>query len=52
MRPTAILMPLLMRVLNIARVIDVVYKEGDGYTHVGKEMKTNVELVLINRVPI
>ena len=52
MRPTVVPMPLLMRVLNLARVIDVVYKEGDGYTHVGKEMKTNVELVLINRVPI
>ena len=48
--PTAIPMPLLMRVLNLARVIDVIYKEGDGYTHVGKE-KNNVASVLIDPVP-
>uniref|UniRef100_A0A2N9IH01 Terpene synthase metal-binding domain-containing protein n=1 Tax=Fagus sylvatica TaxID=28930 RepID=A0A2N9IH01_FAGSY len=41
MRPTVVPMPLLMRVLNLARVIDVIYKESDGYTHVGKEMKDN-----------
>ncbi|XP_050288805.1 sesquiterpene synthase 2-like [Quercus robur] len=51
-RPTFVPMPLLMRVLNLARVIDVIYKEGDGYTHVGKEMKNNVALVLIDPVPI
>uniref|UniRef100_A0A7N2MBQ2 Uncharacterized protein n=1 Tax=Quercus lobata TaxID=97700 RepID=A0A7N2MBQ2_QUELO len=45
-RPTIVPMPLLMRVLNLARVIDVIYKEGDGYTHVGKEMKDNVALVI------
>uniref|UniRef100_A0A2N9H530 Terpene synthase N-terminal domain-containing protein n=1 Tax=Fagus sylvatica TaxID=28930 RepID=A0A2N9H530_FAGSY len=52
MRPTVVPMPLLMRVLNLARVIDVIYKEGDGYTHVGKEMKDNVASVLIDAVPI
>nr|POE90769.1 (-)-germacrene d synthase [Quercus suber] len=51
-RPTVVPMPLLMRVLNLARVIDVIYKEGDGYTHVGKEMKDNVALVLIDPIPI
>uniref|UniRef100_A0A2N9GC24 Terpene synthase N-terminal domain-containing protein n=1 Tax=Fagus sylvatica TaxID=28930 RepID=A0A2N9GC24_FAGSY len=51
-RPTTVPMPLLIRVLNLARVIDVIYKEGDGYTHVGKEMKNNVASVLIDPVPI
>ncbi|KAF3956996.1 hypothetical protein CMV_017945 [Castanea mollissima] len=51
-RPTIVPMPLLMRVLNLARVIDVIYKEGDGYTHVGKEMKDNVASVLIDPIPI
>nr|XP_023905162.1 (-)-germacrene D synthase-like [Quercus suber]POE44556.1 (-)-germacrene d synthase [Quercus suber] len=51
-RPTVVPMPLLMRVLNLARVIDVIYKEGDGYTHVGKEMKDNVASVLIDPIPI
>ncbi|KAM3696524.1 hypothetical protein ACJW31_06G045400 [Castanea mollissima] len=52
LRPTAFPMPLLMRVLNLTRVIDVFYKEGDDYTHVGKEMKENVALVPIDPVPI
>jgi (-)-germacrene D synthase len=52
MRPTVVPMPLLMRVLNLARVIDVIYKDSDGYTHVGKEMKDNVASVLIDAVPI
>ncbi|GMY31546.1 sesquiterpene synthase 2-like, partial [Fagus crenata] len=51
MRPTVVPMPLLMRVLNLARVIDVIYKESDGYTHVGKEMKDNIASVLIDAVP-
>ncbi|KAL4619167.1 hypothetical protein ACB092_06G060100 [Castanea dentata] len=51
-RPTIVPMPLLMRVLNLARVIDVIYKEGDGYTHVGKEMKDNVASVLIDPIPL
>ena len=45
-------MPLLMHVLDLARVRYVIYKEGDGYTHIGKEMKNNVALVLIDPVPI
>lgn len=52
LNPTAVPMPLLMRALNLARVIDVVYKEGDGYTHVGNEMKQNVSALLIDQVPI
>ena len=51
-RPTIVPMTLLMRVLNLARVIDVIYKDGDGYTHVGKEMKNNVASMLIDPVPI
>ena len=52
MRPTDIPMPLLMPALNLARVIDVLYKERDSYTHVGKEMKDNVASVLIDPVSI
>ncbi|KAM3744344.1 hypothetical protein ACB098_06G046100 [Castanea mollissima] len=52
LRPTAFPMPLLMCVLNLTRVIDVFYKEGDDYTHVGKEMKENVALVPIDPVPL
>ncbi|KAG6666707.1 hypothetical protein CIPAW_01G051400 [Carya illinoinensis] len=37
-RPIAMPMPLLMRVLNLARAVDVVYKNEDGYTNVGKDV--------------
>ena len=48
LKPTAIPMPLLNRVLNLSRVIDVIYKQGDGYTHVGKVMKNNIGSLLID----
>ncbi|KAK7853512.1 putative sesquiterpene synthase [Quercus suber] len=43
-RPTVVPMPLLMHY--------VIYKEGDNYTHVGKEMKDNIASVLIDPIPI
>nr|I7H727.1 RecName: Full=Sesquiterpene synthase 2; Short=TsTPS2; AltName: Full=Alpha-humulene synthase TPS2; AltName: Full=Alpha-selinene synthase TPS2; AltName: Full=Beta-elemene synthase TPS2; AltName: Full=Delta-cadinene synthase TPS2 [Toona sinensis]BAM24405.1 sesquiterpene synthase [Toona sinensis] len=52
LKPTDVPMTILMRVLNLARVIDVVYKEGDGYTHVGKVMKENVASLLIDPIPV
>ena len=45
-------MPLLMCCLNLTGVLDVIYKEGDNYTHVGKEMKDNAASVLIDPIPI
>ncbi|KAM3696452.1 hypothetical protein ACJW31_06G039500 [Castanea mollissima] len=51
-RPIVVPMPLLMRVLNLTRVVDVFYKEEDSYTHVGKEMKDNVASVFIDPIPI
>ncbi|XP_011005622.1 PREDICTED: valencene synthase-like isoform X2 [Populus euphratica] len=52
LKPTAVPMPLLERILNLSRVMDVIYKEEDGYTHVGKVMKNNVASLLIDSVPI
>lgn len=49
--PTSVPMPLLTRVLNLARVIDVVYKDEDGYTHAGVVLKDSVASMLINSVP-
>ena len=45
-------MPLLMHCLNLTQVVDVIYKEGDNYTHVGKEMKDNVASMLTDPIPI
>ncbi|KAL3503370.1 hypothetical protein ACH5RR_037819 [Cinchona calisaya] len=41
----------LLRVLNLARVIDVVYKHNDEYTHVGEAMRSYVNSLLIEPVP-
>ncbi|GAB4839276.1 hypothetical protein Ancab_028803 [Ancistrocladus abbreviatus] len=41
LKPTIMPMPLLTRVLNLTRVIDVMYKGEDGYTNVGQNMKGN-----------
>ncbi|KAJ6868332.1 valencene synthase-like [Populus alba x Populus x berolinensis] len=52
LKPTAVPMPLLERILNLSRVIDVIYKEEDEYTHVGEAMKNNIASLLIDSVPI
>ncbi|KAG6747119.1 hypothetical protein POTOM_049499 [Populus tomentosa] len=52
LKPTAVPMPLLERILNLSRVTDVIYKEEDGYTHVGQLMKNNVASLFIDSVPI
>ncbi|KAH9651258.1 alpha-humulene/(-)-(E)-beta-caryophyllene synthase [Citrus sinensis] len=52
LRPTVLPMPLLMRILNLTRVIDVIYKYEDGYTHSAVVLKDFVASLLINPVPI
>ncbi|XP_057507163.1 (-)-germacrene D synthase-like isoform X2 [Actinidia eriantha] len=49
---TKVPMPLLVRVLNLARVINVLYKDEDSYTHSGTRTKNFVTSVLIDSVPI
>ncbi|XP_052178427.1 (-)-germacrene D synthase-like isoform X3 [Diospyros lotus] len=51
LQPTAVPMTLLVRVDNLARVIDVVYKNDDGYTHSGTKLKDFVTSTLIEAVP-
>ncbi|KAL5546747.1 hypothetical protein UlMin_006434 [Ulmus minor] len=50
--PNSVPMPLLIRVLNLTRVIDVVYKDEDGYTHAGIVLKDFVASLLIDPVPV
>ncbi|XVE50493.1 hypothetical protein DITRI_Ditri01bG0166900 [Diplodiscus trichospermus] len=53
MRPTArVPMPVLTRILNLARVMDFLYKEGDGYTHVGHATRTGITSLLIDPISI
>ncbi|KAL7216920.1 hypothetical protein ACSBR1_028779 [Camellia fascicularis] len=51
LRPTAVPMPLLLRVVNLARVIIVLYKDKDGYTHSGTKLKGFAASVLIDSMP-
>ncbi|KAI8552712.1 hypothetical protein RHMOL_Rhmol06G0288000 [Rhododendron molle] len=51
LRPTAVPMPLLARVLNLARVINLIYTGEDGYTNSGKRLKQCITSVLIDSVP-
>ncbi|KAH7860029.1 hypothetical protein Vadar_008332 [Vaccinium darrowii] len=50
--PNAVPMPLLVRVLNLARAFHVVYKDGDIYTNSGTKFKEFVTSVLVDSVPI
>ncbi|MBA0687514.1 hypothetical protein Goari_015044, partial [Gossypium aridum] len=46
-------MPVLMLSLNLTRVIDFIYKDGeDQYTHVGKNSKDGIASLLINPIPL
>ncbi|KAJ7948511.1 (-)-germacrene D synthase [Quillaja saponaria] len=50
--PTSVPMPILTRVVNLARVIDVLYKDEDGYTHANVVLKDYVASLLIEPVQI
>uniref|UniRef100_A0A803NSQ7 Uncharacterized protein n=1 Tax=Cannabis sativa TaxID=3483 RepID=A0A803NSQ7_CANSA len=52
MEPRDVPMSVLMRVVNLGRVIDAVYKDGDGYTHAGGIMKTFVKSLFIQNLPL
>ncbi|XWS09880.1 hypothetical protein CRYUN_Cryun39dG0027600 [Craigia yunnanensis] len=52
LKPTEMPAPVLNRSLNLARVMDVLYKDGDGYTHVGKVTKGGITSLLIHPVPL
>ncbi|KAL5563690.1 hypothetical protein UlMin_033437 [Ulmus minor] len=52
LRPSPMPIPILNRVLNFSRVMDFLYKDSDGYTHVGKVVKDAITAVLIDPIPI
>ncbi|KAJ9557492.1 hypothetical protein OSB04_012106 [Centaurea solstitialis] len=45
-------MPLIKQVINFARVIDVLYKDKDTFTHVGDEFINYIKSLLINSMSI
>ncbi|XVE50483.1 hypothetical protein DITRI_Ditri01bG0165900 [Diplodiscus trichospermus] len=52
LKPTKMPIPVLGLILNLIRVLDVIYKDGDGFTHVGESTKDGITSVLINPVPL
>ena len=50
LKPTAVPMPILIRMVNLSRSLGVIYKEGDGYTHVGKFMMDNIRSLFIDPI--
>ncbi|KAM7493646.1 hypothetical protein LguiB_028255 [Lonicera macranthoides] len=52
LRPTSVPMTLLERVLNLTRVLNIMYKDEDGYTHVKTRVKNAIAALLIECVPI
>ncbi|RHN57913.1 putative lyase [Medicago truncatula] len=49
---TEVSMPFLMRILNLSRFMDVVYKDKDNFTHPEGEMKSFIKSLLVDPVPI
>ncbi|XP_028807764.1 (-)-germacrene D synthase-like [Neltuma alba] len=43
--------PILMRVLNMTRFMNVMYKDVDNFTHSGGLMKDSIQLVILDPVP-
>lgn len=51
LRPLKVPRPILMRVLNLARVMDALYKEQDNYTHARGIMKNSITALLVDPLP-
>ncbi|KAK4539090.1 hypothetical protein RGQ29_031979 [Quercus rubra] len=50
--PTEVQVPLLTRVVNLARVMDLLYKDEDAYTHLGGVMVEGITSMLVDPVPV
>ncbi|CAH1446930.1 unnamed protein product [Lactuca virosa] len=45
-------MTLIIRVINLARVMDVLYKRKDSFTHVGEELIDHIKSLLVRAISI
>ncbi|KAK7342587.1 hypothetical protein VNO80_25542 [Phaseolus coccineus] len=50
--PTQVPMTFLIRAVNFARVIDVLYKDEDNYTNAGGIMKDHIESLLVKKMSL
>lgn len=42
--------PVIMRVINMARVMDVLYKNKDHFTHVGPELINHIKSLVVDPI--
>ncbi|KAL3379906.1 hypothetical protein AABB24_000521 [Solanum stoloniferum] len=49
--PTDVLVLILVRVLNLVRVIDLLYKDGDVFTHSTTHFKDIITSILVDPIP-
>nr|GEU62861.1 (E)-beta-farnesene synthase-like [Tanacetum cinerariifolium] len=47
LRPTDVPFPLLTPAINLARVVDTLYKGNDGFNHAGKEVVSYINLIFV-----
>ncbi|XP_021297437.1 (+)-delta-cadinene synthase isozyme A-like [Herrania umbratica] len=52
LKPTVVPKPALNRILNLTRVIDLLYKDEDAYTNAGEAAKASITSLLIDQIPI
>ncbi|CAL0323424.1 unnamed protein product [Lupinus luteus] len=52
LRPTKVPKPFMMRILNLARFMDVIYKDQDNFTHADGVMKIYIQALLVDPVSI
>ena len=50
LNPTQVPMTFLKPIVNLARVIDVLYKDEDNYTNAGGVMKDYIQALLVNNM--
>ncbi|XP_071737470.1 alpha-isocomene synthase-like [Rutidosis leptorrhynchoides] len=43
-------LPIIMRVINLARAMDVLYKNKDHYTHVGPELINHIKSLMVDSI--
>ncbi|XP_043701572.1 (-)-germacrene D synthase-like [Telopea speciosissima] len=49
-KPTVVPMPFLIRAVNLARMMDVIYKHEDGYVNASKVLKEYITLLFIDPI--
>ena len=52
LRPSEVPVPLHTRVVNLLRVMDLLYKDEDAYTHLGGVMVEGITSMLVDPVPV